>query len=105
MPNEREKTVPWQCNNCGHGAANRPERKCNCHCHEVWDAAYSAAIEDAAGKVETLNNNGEPMYGVMWQWDHARMLDRTEYDFWMGHALPMGWQIISVPKEWKDGQR
>lgn len=37
----------WKCNGCGHGADNRPDRVCNCNCHEVWDAAIAVAAEIA----------------------------------------------------------
>lgn len=52
MPNESRQ---WRCNNCGHGATNRPDRVCNCRCHEPWDAAIEAAVQTIA----TFDNNGD----------------------------------------------
>lgn len=39
--------MAWKCNNCGHGAEDRPKLVCNCHCHEAWAAALEVAIKIA----------------------------------------------------------
>jgi len=39
------------------------------------------------------------MMGVMWQYDHARELGWSEYQYWMQNILPFGWAIIVPPKQ------
>lgn len=35
--------------------------------------------------------------GLIWKYDHAELLSRTEYLYWMQHPLPFGWAIIVRP--------
>jgi hypothetical protein len=43
--------------------------------------------------------SGAPQLGIMWEWDHARALDWSEYQYWMAHPLPFGWSITVEPQE------
>lgn len=35
---------------------------------------------------------------MIWIYDHAELLTKAEYDFWMRHPLPFGWAILSAPR-------
>ena len=37
------------------------------------------------------------MSGLMWEFDHMRVLEWDEYEYWLLHALPFGWSIITPP--------
>ena len=39
------------------------------------------------------------MLGIMWEYNHLRLLEPREKRYWDFHALPFGWAIISVPEE------
>lgn len=34
---------------------------------------------------------------MIWMKDRAAPLSWAEYDYWMTHALPFGWAILSLP--------
>ena len=51
--------------------------------------------------VGILNKSGQLVSttcGVMWEFDHPRVLDMMEYKFYMNNPLPFGWSIISQPR-------
>lgn len=54
----------WNCNNCGHGEKNRPERVCNCKCHEAYDAGRDAARADAIEECAKIAEEREKHYDL-----------------------------------------
>ena len=41
--------------------------------------------------------------GLMWEWNHVRLLGEWEWRYWLLRPLPRGWSIISAPWEDKNG--
>lgn len=39
--------------------------------------------------------------GVIWRWNRAEEMTRSEWEYWTRHILPFGWAILSVPPVWK----
>lgn len=36
--------------------------------------------------------------GIMWEFDHLRVLEWEEYQYYCRHPLPFGWTIIVEPE-------
>lgn len=52
-----------------------------------------------------MRQNDEAPYGLLYEWDHIRLMVSGEWEYWQEHVLPFGWMIVTPPFSEADAGR